>query len=110
MDLHGLVDETESQQPRIPGGYRFREEDPKVRAVTGTGDLDGVGDIQIPTCSGHGLHRFPPAGFIEIRRQQVAGVVRQQRIQTDDLPARQVGMDGPVHPGVDSAGFGTCRI
>ena len=87
---HRACQDRETEPACVCCGYRVREEEPHVGAITGPRTLHGGLDAERLAHVGEQLRVRPPAVAVEIDRQQPARVVGEQRIEPDDLLATEM--------------------
>lgn len=78
-----MTDDGGPQTPGITRQNLAAKKDPDVRALTRSGDLQGIRYLQGLTGEAIGLGVFPPVTFIEVSGEKMTGVVFQQGIDPD---------------------------
>jgi len=86
-------------QAKLPGEAgrdRFLEEEPDVRALSGARALETGRDVLQSTGFEESLRVLPPVRFVEINREEEAGLVLEHRVDADDKFAAKLVMSGEV--------------
>src|SRR5450756_2680101 len=81
-----------------------------MRAGAGPGDLYVGWNIELPTHLGEGRDILPPLGLVEVERQKAAGVIGQQWVNADCVPAREVVADHLVAEGKQCPAGAVCAL
>ena len=89
----GVADEGGTQPASIACRHAGGEEDPRVCPIAGAGDFKRDRHAQRIARAGEGARILSPLGIIEVHRQKVAGVIREQRINPHGVPAGEVVED-----------------
>ncbi len=98
-DGHRLAQQVCADPAGDRRGHRTCEEDPHMGAVAGAGTLDGGLDAQRSRRVLVGPRVERPARSVEVRNEQPAGVVGQERVQTDMDAPGEVPLDHRVGQG-----------
>src|SRR5215472_10086536 len=91
--LHGAREDCASQLPGRDRRKRPVEEDPDVTSFAGTRALAIRGDVQFLTRFEKRQRVVFPRLLVEIRCQKPAGLVRQERVDSDRLFAEKMTLD-----------------
>ena len=82
--LHGFGQQVRPESASLRGRDRTVEEDPDVSSVAGARAFERGRYAHAATCRKEGLGIFPPAGLVEVDRQEAAGLVLEQRVDPGD--------------------------
>jgi len=104
---HGVGQQGAPESSGQTRGYRIREKEPGVSTLTGTGTLKGYGDVEdTADVPDRGCVLLPPL-LVKVDRQKMAGFILEQRVNTGNNYAPQVGIDDILIQGsIGSVGAG----
>ena len=88
---HGLGKEEAAHPPGGDRRNRGGEEEPRVRTVAGARSLDGHGHAEVFAGLAEGRDVARPRVLVEVRREEPARLVGQERIHAHDVLPPQVG-------------------
>ena len=103
-----MTDDRRAQASGIARRHPASEKQPGVRTVAGAGNLKGDRRPKLVTRLDESPRVLPPVGLVEIDGEEMAGVVGQQRIDADRVPAGQVAVDDRIRQR-DQQAVGTVR-
>ena len=86
---------------RLGAWDSFGEKQPNMRTLAGAGTLQCEWDAVRTANARNGAGALLPVGIIEVQCQQIAGFIRQHRVQADDIaplcvPPGQMTVDGRI--------------
>ena len=99
--VHSGSQQRIAKPARLSAGNGLGKKQPNMRALTGARPLQCERDTVCAADVRDGASAVLPVGVVEVQRQQIAGLVRQHRVQADDVaplrvPPGQVTVDGCV--------------
>ena len=99
--IHGGAQQCVAELARLGAGDGFGKKQPDMGALAGAGTFQRERDTVRTANARNSAGTVLPVGVIEVQRQQIAGLVRQHGVQTDNIPPLcispgQVTVDGCV--------------
>ena len=96
--VHSGSQQRIAKPARLSEGNGLGKKQPNMRALTGARPLQRERDAVCAADIRDGAGAVLPVGVVEVQRQQIAGLVRQHRVQADDIaplrvPPGQVTVD-----------------